>query len=39
MENEAAGYAEERRDYRLPAEYSTPLEIYLYDLMLKSRKN
>ncbi len=39
MENEAAGYAEERRDYSLPAEYSTPLEIYLYDLMLKSRKN
>jgi len=39
IESEAAGYAEERKDEGLPAEYSTPLEIYLYDLMLKSRKN
>ena len=39
IEKEAEGYAEEKKDYRLPAEYNTPLEIYLYDLMLKNRKN
>ncbi len=39
IEKEAASYAEEKKDNLLTGEYSTPLEVYLYDLMLKSRKN
>ena len=39
IEKEAEVYAEERKDNSLTGEYNTPLEIYLYDLMLKSGKN
>ncbi|MHB8904329.1 MAG: ABC transporter ATP-binding protein [Patescibacteria group bacterium] len=39
IEKEAEDYAEEKKDYHLTGEYSTPLEIYLYDLMLKNKKN
>lgn len=30
---------EQDKDYRLIAEYNTPLEVYLYDLMLENKKN
>ncbi|MGC8554378.1 MAG: ABC transporter ATP-binding protein [Candidatus Acidulodesulfobacterium sp.] len=39
IEKEAAVYAEEKKEDRISGEYSTPLEVYLYDLMLKNRKN
>ena len=39
IEKEAAAYAEEKKDGHLTGEYNTPLEVYLYDLMLKNRKN
>ena len=39
IEKEAAAYAEEKKEERLSGEYNTPLEVYLYDLMLKNRKN
>ncbi len=39
IEKEAAAYAEEKKEEYLKGEYNTPLEVYLYDLMLKNKKN
>ncbi len=39
IEKEAESYAEDKKDYGLNAEYGTPTEVYLYDLMVKNKKN